>query len=125
MNRSALFLLLIGALLLAGLFVLMKPTPEPVLSATELQAQTVDFTVKDGQLAEGPATVAVVKGTNLTLRFSANHNDEVHLHGYDLSANLRPGETAEITFAANVSGRFEIELHKSHTTLAALEVHPR
>ncbi len=125
MNKSSLAILLVGALLLAGLFVVMKPAPDPVAPLAEDQMQIVNFTVKDGQLAEGPATVAVTQGTHVTLRFISNLKDEAHLHGYDLSADLTPGETAQIRFIANKSGRFEIELHKSHTTVAALEIRPR
>lgn len=125
MNKSSLAILLVGALLLAGLFVVMKPAPEPMAPVAERQIQVVDFTLKDGQLAKGPATVSVIQDTPVTLRFVSNLKDEAHLHGYDLSADLKPGETAQITFVANKSGRFEIELHKSHTTVAALEVQPR
>ena len=125
MNKSSLAILLVGALLLAGLFVVMKPAPEPIAPSAQRQLHIVDFTVKDGQLAEGPATVAIIQDTPVTLRFVSNQKDEAHLHGYDLSADLEPGQSAQITFVANKSGRFEIELHKSHTTLAALEVRPR
>lgn len=125
MNRSSLMILLLGALLLMGLFLLMRPAQEPVTVPLDLQARIVDFAVTDGRLGEGPAVVAVVEGTPITLRFVTNQKDEAHLHGYDLSAELKPGQRSEISFVARISGRFEIELHKSHTKLAVLEVQPR
>ena len=124
MNRSTLMILLFGALLLTGLFLLMRPVQEPVTASLDLPARIVDFAVTDGRLAEGPAVVSVTEGTPVTLRFVANQEDEAHLHGYDLSAELKPGQRSEITFVASISGRFEIELHKSHAKLAVLEVQP-
>lgn len=125
MTKSTIAILLLGALLLTGLFLLMKPAQEPATPSLDLPARIVDFTVKSGQLAEGPAVVAVVEGTLVTLRFFTNQIDEAHLHGYDLSAELMPGQSSEITFRADISGRFEVELHKSHSKLAVLEVRPR
>lgn len=125
MNKATLSILLVGAALLVGLFILMRPTPAPVATTSEIQVRVVNFTVTDGRLTEGPTTVAVIQGTPVTLRFTTNQKDEAHLHGYDLSADLTPGETAQIAFVADKSGRFEIELHKSHTTVTALEVRPR
>lgn len=125
MTKSTIAILLLGALLLTGLFLLMKPAQEPATPSLDLPARIVDFTVKGGQLAEGPAVVDVVEGTLVTLRFFTNQKDEAHLHGYDLSAELKPGQRSEITFRADISGRFEVELHKSHSKLAVLEVRPR
>lgn len=125
MNKPTAMILLLGALLLTSLFLLMRPAPEPVTPAINLPARIVDFTVENGQLAGGPALVAVIKDTPVTLRFATNQKDEAHLHGYDLSVELKPGQQSDITFVANLSGRFEIELHKSHSTLAVLEVRPR
>jgi hypothetical protein len=34
----------------------------------------------------------------------------VHLHGYDLFANVAPGQPARITFRADTAGVFEAEL---------------
>ena len=68
MNRSTLMILLFGALLLTGLFLLMRPAQEPVTASLDLPARIVDFAVTDGQLAEGPAVVSVIEGTPVTLR---------------------------------------------------------
>ena len=125
MNKSTVAIVLLGALLLTSLFLLMRPAQESVTPPLDLPARIVNFTVKDGQLAEGSAVVAVIKDTPVTLRFVTNQKDEAHLHGYDLSAELKPGQTSEITFVASISGRFEIELHKSHRKVAVLEVRPR
>jgi hypothetical protein len=48
----------------------------------------------------------------------------VHLHGYDLSADVAPGAPATIRFEANAPGRFEIELENTGVQIAELEVRP-
>ncbi|MBB3048490.1 hypothetical protein FHR99_002764 [Litorivivens lipolytica] len=125
MNKWTGFIFLLGALLLAGLFFALRPAPQPDTLAAPLPAQTFAFTVEGGHLVGGPATVPLTQGTPITLRFLASGKDEVHLHGYDLKVKLEPSEPADIHFLADKSGRFEVELHKSHATLFALEVRPR
>ena len=50
--------------------------------------------------------------------------DEVHLHGYDLSADVAPGEPATIRFKATAPGLFEVELESRSLPIAELEVRP-
>ena len=49
--------------------------------------------------------------------------DEVHLHGYDRSADIEDG-VARITFTATVPGRFEVELERLGVPIAELTVTP-
>jgi hypothetical protein len=50
--------------------------------------------------------------------------DEVHLHGYDLSADVAPGAPATIRFKADAPGLFEAELESRSLPIAELEVRP-
>ena len=50
---------------------------------------------------------------------------EFHLHGYDLEAQVEPGEPAELAFEATVTGRFEIENEQTREELGMLLVQPR
>jgi hypothetical protein len=50
--------------------------------------------------------------------------DEVHLHGYDLSADVAPGQPATIRFKATAPGLFEAELESRSLPIAELEVRP-
>lgn len=50
--------------------------------------------------------------------------DEVHVHGYDLSADVAPGAPATIRFKANAPGLFEVELESRGLPIAELEVRP-
>jgi len=48
----------------------------------------------------------------------------VHLHGYDISRDMKPGSRARFSFEANAEGVFEVELHGPGTQIAELTVEP-
>lgn len=60
----------------------------------------------------------------MTLIVSADVADEVHVHGYDLMADVAPGSPARISFEASVPGRFEVELESRALQIAELRVGP-
>lgn len=79
--------------------------------------------IEDG--AMGPAEINVEEGDQVTLRLTSDHPLEIHLHGYNLEADVLPGEEAVLSFEAEITGRFEIEDHDTETALGALLVQPR
>lgn len=89
---------------------------------------------------EGNVTTIVVdRGDRVVLRWRADEAVTIHLHGYDLHAELTPVARADMRFLAGIAGRFPITAHefgasthqgaqtKRHreTTLLYLEVQPR
>ncbi len=84
--------------------------------------QRIAVEVTGGQVSGDTGRVPVAVGTQVTLVITSDVADEVHVHGYDLSADLAPGTPAEISFAATVPGVFEVELHEAGTALLALQV---
>jgi hypothetical protein len=48
----------------------------------------------------------------------------VHVHGYDLMADVAPGSPARIDFVADVPGVFEVELEDAGTPLFRMAVAP-
>jgi non-ribosomal peptide synthetase component F len=55
---------------------------------------------------------------------SPDTTEEVHVHGYDVFADLAPGEPARLSFDASIEGVFEIELEHAHVQIAELTVEP-
>ena len=131
---------LAGAALLAGLYFAFRPSSEPapatvtgpseVRPATTEETVTVErtrelrITVRDGKPVGGVQRLTVAKGEEVRIRVESDVADEIHLHGYDLAAEVEAGEDAEIEFEATVAGRFEIELEESGVPIAELEVRP-
>jgi hypothetical protein len=66
--------------------------------------------------------VQVGVNTPVRIEVTADREEEVHLHGYDLKAELQPGVPGTIDFVATTPGLFLIELEDSHLLLAQLEV---
>ena len=65
------------------------------------------------------------KGDTITFRVRHSEDEEVHVHGYDKSKEIKAGETVTMSFKANIEGIFEIELEQSGTPIASLKVEPK
>jgi len=128
----------LSVLVVAALWYAFRPPPQAPAqpAAVEPVAKTAlpvpvapagkafELVVRDGKPVGGPATLQVRQGEPVTLRIESNADDELHLHGYDLKVRIKAGEPATLEFAATRTGRFELELHKRHAQLGALEVYP-
>ena len=82
------------------------PRPLPLLRA----GTTKELEVKQGE----------------RVRFAArsSEDDEIHVHGYDISKEAPTGETVEMSFKADITGIFEIEFEQAGAPIAELKVEP-
>lgn len=138
-RRVALIAAALG--LLVSLFLVLRPnddepaattTAAPAATETEPAATTAPKPPDVVKIRivvasdETPTTrhFAVKQGRNVELVVDSEIADEVHIHGYDLGADVAPGQPATISFAADAPGLFEIELEQHHFAIAELEVRP-
>ena len=84
----------------------------------------VRLVVRGGRAVGGLRRVRIEQGRRVVLVVTADIADHVHLHGYDLMADVGPGAPAQIAFRARIPGRFEVELEDRGLPLAELEVRP-
>jgi plastocyanin len=96
-----------------------EPSDEAPRSAA---GQQIQVQIAGGQVTGDTGRVPVAVGTEVTLTITSDVADEVHLHGYDLEAELTPGTPAEITVDATLPGVFEVELHEAGTVLLTIQV---
>ena len=96
---------------LVVLFVLLRPDTPP------------EVTFRDGAV-QGATRFTVTQGERVRILVRADVIDEVHLHSYDLSADVAPGDPARIDFVADVPGVFECELEGASELLFQLEIVP-
>jgi hypothetical protein len=82
------------------------------------------ITVRGGEVVGGRRLLKVKQGKQFVLIVNADVSDHVHLHGYDLMADVAPGKPARLRFNASIAGRFEIELEDRAFRLGELEVRP-
>lgn len=147
MNRSVLFVLG-GAVAVVVLFLVFRSsddksstgttttTPTSTTSTTSTstspatstsaapQRDVIAITVKGARPVGGIRHAEVKQGEKVSLVVtSADTTDEVHLHGYDLHADIEGGK-ARIDFTARIPGRFEAELEQHGVQILDLEVTP-
>ena len=149
MGSPARLVLLVATVLAAVvLFLVLRPDDEePTRSATTTSETTTstgtetETEANTTTTAETPSAVririqargdgsgsirrvTIEQGQRVTLIVSADVVDEVHVHGYDLMADVAPGSPARISFEASVPGRFEVELESRALQIAELRVGP-
>jgi hypothetical protein len=112
-------LALISVLVLGGLFLVLRPDPPPAAPVE----RSFDLEIRDEAMS--PGEVSVREGDRVNMSFTADGPIEIHVHGYDLEREVEPGEAAELSFGANLTGRFPIENHETETELGVLVVEPR
>jgi hypothetical protein len=95
-----------------------SPTQSPVPDRT-----VIEVTYRDGAV-QGPTSFTVTQGDRVRIVVDADVSDEVHLHGYDLMADVTPEDPARIDFVANAAGVFEVELEDAGELLFELEIVP-
>ncbi len=99
--------------------------PPPTTTAPPEPAfDTVRITVVGGRPKGGVKRATIVQGRDVVLVVRADVSDHVHLHGYDLMADVAPGAPARLRFTADVPGRFEVELEDIGVPIADLQVRP-
>lgn len=95
----------------------MAPPAEPVQEET-----VVELSVEGGKRASGVAQIEVEQGEQVVFVVTSDAADELHLHGYDKTADLQPGEPARLAVTADLPGVWELELHHSGVLLTELKV---
>jgi FtsP/CotA-like multicopper oxidase with cupredoxin domain len=82
----------------------------------------VEATVTGDEVETASRRVRIDRGQKVRIRVQADRAEEVHLHGYDLSADVAPGRPAVINFTADAPGVFEVELEQARLKLFELQV---
>lgn len=104
---------------------LVMPALPQATKAGELKH--FELAIRQGELSSGASTFRVTQGDAVELEWSTDEAMELHLHGYDIEAEVTPGSPVTMRFDATITGRFAVEKHRSsrHGGIAYLEVHPR
>jgi hypothetical protein len=95
--------------------------PSSTRSATPV-AKVITIRIVGGKPVGGIRRVTVKKQALVDLAVHSDVADEVHLHGYDLHQDVKPGRTAQIRFQAKIPGVFEAELENRKLQILELTV---
>jgi len=85
-----------------------EPTPEPPPLIRSGKVTRLEFT----------------EGERIRFRVRSQVDEEIHVHGYDEYVDVPAGETVNVSFRADITGIFEIELHGTGEQIAELRVQP-
>lgn len=96
-----------------------QATPSPTAAAEE---QVIRVDVTNGTVTPPPAPVDVALGRTVIIEVIADADDEIHVHGYEVTAPVTAGQPARVSVAATTAGQFEVELHNDTLLLFTLRV---
>lgn len=83
--------------------------------------QVIEVTVA-GDSVENGGRHEVAVGDTVALVITSDVEDEIHVHGYDLYADIGPAGPATVLVEATIPGVWEVELHDSGLLLVELAV---
>ena len=84
-------------------------------SGGEPEQRTFDLKLADNML--DPGRIVVSHEDTVTLEIEAHQAGELHLHGYDITADVEAGQVNEMKFVASLEGRFIMTLHPEFASL--------
>lgn len=94
-------------------------------------AKAVQHRIRIRRGTAEPASLRVTQGERLQLAWDSDAPASLHLHGYDIEADLTPGVPLNMLFTADIGGRFPVAAHgdggeggHGHRALLYLEVYP-
>ena len=101
------------------------PTLEPgPTTETGPASVPLEVSIRGGKPVGGIVRVTATEGDAVVVSVRSDVVDHVHVHGYDLMADVAPGKPARVRFRASLTGRFEIELEDRGEQIAQLTVLP-
>jgi hypothetical protein len=109
----------------------MSPTVHAASQAAAICAQSpkkvFDVAIVNGQVTGGDTTLHVQQGDEVEVRWSSDRPLSLHLHGYDVEANVLPQVSTVMSLKARLAGRFPVSEHREgarERTILYIEVHP-
>lgn len=113
------------AVVLTGLW-WFWPKPEQIVAAPDtpmaVPGLVIHWQVVQGQRVAGPEKFAARVGETITLEVGSDRNDTLHIHGDDVTLPILAGKNMRLDWTPKHSGRFEMELHDSHSVLTQVDV---
>jgi hypothetical protein len=76
--------------------------------------------VKGTRISPAPATVDLPVGETLTLTVASDHDDTLHVHGFDVEEELPAGTPVSVELTGKAPGVYEVETH--HPELRLLKI---
>ncbi len=89
-----------------------KPKPPPVPTVV----------IKNGEPVDGVLGIEVDQGDQIKFKVESDVDEEIHVHGYDISKDVSAGGSVTLAFPADLPGIYEAELELSGVPIVELQV---
>lgn len=83
---------------------------------------TLQIQVANRKVSPSPGRVDVAQADTVRIEVVSDEPDTIHVHGYDVEAEVTPSAPAVLEFTADQPGLFEVETHESGLLLTQLVV---
>ncbi len=93
-------------------------------SSTDTTKGVTMITIKHGEPVGGIAQLTYNKGEEVRFEVDSDVSDEVHMHGYDITKDVKAGGSVSFDFPATIEGVFEAELEGRKEQILELTVNP-
>lgn len=78
--------------------------------------------MKGRQITPAPRTIDLAVGETLTLVVTSDHDDELHVHGFEVEGALVAGKPTNVTLTGETPGVYEVETHEPALRLLKIAV---
>ena len=103
----------------------VSPSSSPSSSSSSspaAQGRGLNITITGKKVTPAPATVDLAVGEKLTLVVTSDHDDQLHVHGFDVEEELRAGVPTTVTVTGKDPGVYEVETHEPALRLLKIAV---
>jgi plastocyanin len=97
-------------------------SPTSSASSPAPQGRTIRITITGKKVSPAPTTVDLAVGEKLTLVVTSDHDDELHLHGFEVEDKLTAGAATTVTVTGRDPGVYEVETHEPSLRLLKIAV---
>ena len=74
-------------------------------------SRTFNLSIANRAVSDEHKKLRVTQNDEITLQITTDEDGTFHIHGYDLKSVIKTGQTSEIKFKANATGKFDFEMH--------------
>lgn len=97
-------------------------TAAPATTTPTRAEPAIEVALAGGQVVGGLRKETVNLGDQVRIRATSDVPEVLHVHTYNLKADVQPGTPGEVVFEATIPGRHEVEFEKSGKDALTLEV---
>jgi hypothetical protein len=84
--------------------------------------RTISISVTGRTVTPAPARVDLRRGESLQLKITSDHDDELHVHGFEIERKLTAGEPVLVELRGGQPGLYEVETHNPALRLLQIAV---